>query len=248
MQERHHRGLSGFAMPFRAILFDKDGTLVDFHLTWSAATYSVMERMSGGDPAKLARLVEVNDYDLEQGRIRPTSVLVAGSSADYGLAWAEALDEVGDPAFIANMDRLLSEESLLHVSAIGNPPWLLSTLKDEGYVLGICTNDSEAGARAQCEKLGLMPWLDMVIGYDSGHGRKPEPGPILGFAAAHGLAPHEIVLVGDSTHDLHAVRAAGGLAVAVLSGLAGREELEPHADYVLDDVMALPALLRTLRG
>src|SRR6202012_3713791 len=125
------------------------------------------------------RPVEVNDYDLEQRRIRPTSVLVAGSSADYGLAWAEALDEVGDPAFIANMDRLLSEESLLHVSAIGDPPWLLSTLKEEGYVLGICTNDSEAGARAQCEKLGLMPCLDMVIGYDSGHGRKPEPGPIL---------------------------------------------------------------------
>src|ERR1700761_5866472 len=93
-------GFSGFAMTPRAILFDKDGTLVDFHLTWGAATYSVMERMSGGDPAKLARLVEVNDYDLEQKRIRPTSVLVAGSSADYGLTWAEALNEVGDPAFI----------------------------------------------------------------------------------------------------------------------------------------------------
>jgi phosphoglycolate phosphatase len=233
-------------MPIRAILFDKDGTLVDFHLTWSAAAFAAMQRLSGGDAEKMARLVEINDYDLENQRIRPTSVLVAQSSADYGVTWAHALGETADTAFFEQMDRIFIEEGLKHVTPIGDPPWLLSTLKSRGYLTGICTNDSEAGARAHCEKLGLLPWLDAVLGYDSGHGRKPEPGPVLGFAAAFGVAPEDVALVGDSTHDLHAVKAAGGIAIAVLSGFAGREELAPHADYVIDDVMELPELLESL--
>ena len=235
-------------MPIKAVLFDKDGTLVDFHLTWSAASYEAMRHLAGGDATKMARLVEINDFDTESGRIRPTSMLVAQSSADYGVHWAQALGETPNQAFFTRMDDLLSAECLKYVTPIGDPPWLLSTLKAEGYLLGICTNDSEAGARAQCEKLGLMPWLDAVIGYDSGHGRKPGPGPILGFAAAHGIAASEVALVGDSTHDLHAVRAAGGTAIAVLSGFADRDELAPHADYVIDDVMALPALLLAHKG
>lgn len=233
-------------MPIRAILFDKDGTLVDFHLTWSAAAYAAMQRLSGGDPEKMARLVEINDYDLATHSIRPTSVLVAQSSADYGVTWAEALGETADSAFFSQMDRIFIEEGLKHVTPIGDPPWLLSNLKSKGYLTGICTNDSEAGARAHCEKLGLLPWLDAVLGYDSGHGRKPDPGPVLGFAEAFGVMPRDIALVGDSTHDLHAVKAAGGTAIAVLSGFAGREELEPHADHVIGSVMELPALLESL--
>ena len=55
----------------KAILFDKDGTLVDFHATWGAATYATMHRMAKGDADKLARLAEANHYDLERRLIRP---------------------------------------------------------------------------------------------------------------------------------------------------------------------------------
>ena len=55
-----------------------------------------------------------------------------------------------------------------------------------------------------------------------------------------------MALVGDSTHDLHAARAAGAVAIAVLTGPAPRHELEPHADYVVDTIAELPAYLRKL--
>ena len=48
-------------------------------------------------------------------------------------------------------------------------------------------------------------------------------------------------MVGDSTHDLIAGRAAGMHTVAVLTGLAVREDLENLADMVLPDVSHLPA-------
>jgi phosphoglycolate phosphatase len=49
------------------------------------------------------------------------------------------------------------------------------------------------------------------------------------------------VMVGDSQHDLHSGREAGMRVVAVLTGLAGREELSALADVVLPDVSHLPA-------
>ncbi|MFD2856539.1 HAD family hydrolase [Seohaeicola zhoushanensis] len=50
-------------------------------------------------------------------------------------------------------------------------------------------------------------------------------------------------MVGDSTHDLFAGRTAGMHTVGVLTGVAGHEDLAPHADVVLPDIGHLPAWL-----
>jgi phosphoglycolate phosphatase len=233
-------------MALRAILFDKDGTLVDYQATWGAATYAVMARMADGDEAKIAELAAASHYDIATRQVLPTSPLVASSSADYGVTWAEILGQVADSAFLRRMDQLFVQEGLGRVAPIGDPVGLLRTLREQGLALGVITNDSEAGAKAQCDHLGITPLLDAVIGYDSGHGRKPECGQILAFSGKHGIPPAETALVGDSLHDLHAARAAGVIAVAVLSGLAGEDELAAHADHVLDDIMALPDLIARL--
>jgi phosphoglycolate phosphatase len=66
----------------------------------------------------------------------------------------------------------------------------------------------------------------------------------LAFAAALGLAPANLAMVGDATHDLDMAKAAGfGLKVAVLSGTGTAKDLTPHADVVLPSVRELVALL-----
>lgn len=235
-------------MALRAILFDKDGTFVDFQATWSPATHAVMRRMAAGDADKFAALAAHNHYDPETGKLAPTSPLVAGSSADYGQAWAAILGVAPSTAFLSHMDTLFAEEALAHLAPIGEPARLFEGLKRDGYALGIVTNDSEIGARSQCDRLGLTPWLDAIIGYDSGHGRKPEAGQIRAFGRRHGYRPSEMALVGDTLHDLHAARAAGVTAIAVLTGFADATVLAPHADHVLPDLMALPALLASKRA
>ena len=123
---------------------------------------------------------------------------------------------------------------------------MLRALQARGLRLGLATNDAEANARQQLEMLGLHGHLDFVAGYDSGHGGKPEPGMVLAFAAALGVAPAQVALVGDTPHDMGAARAAGAIAVAVLSGPVGRAVLEPMADHVIDSIADLPALVDTL--
>lgn len=72
-------------MAIKAILFDKDGTLIDFDATWGPAAYEVMRTLAAGDRAKLARLIEVSDYVEETRSFRPSSPLVGGSAISSGV-------------------------------------------------------------------------------------------------------------------------------------------------------------------
>ena len=109
----------------KAVLLDKDGTVIDFDRTWGPAAYEVMRELAGGDPLKLERLVAVSEYDLVTRSFRPTSPLVAGSSADYGPAWAAALEREPGPGLYAEMDERFRIWGLRHLAPIGRPAEVL---------------------------------------------------------------------------------------------------------------------------
>jgi phosphoglycolate phosphatase len=226
-------------MTLRAILFDKDGTFVDFDKTWGPAAFRVMSRMAGGDRAKIERLMHVSHYDEVGYRFRPTSPLVAGSSGDYGPLWAEAIGVPYSEIVTAEMDRLFIEEGLAGLTPIGEPAAVMAALKARGLVLGIVTNDSENGARHQAAKLDISHHFDFIVGWDSGHGRKPAPGQITAFLDAYGMKPAEVAMIGDSLHDMHAARAAGVVAVGVTTGPLIPPDFHLHADIVLPSIMEL---------
>lgn len=228
----------------KAILFDKDGTLIDFDRTWGPAAGAVMRTLAGEDAAALRRLEEVSHYLPDEERFLFTSPLVAGSSAHYGPLWALALGRESSDAFLGLIDRLFSQEGLCSLSPIGRPATTLAALKAVGLRLGIATNDAEDNARLQAEALGLTPLLDAVHGYDSGYGSKPDPGMISAFATRFGLAPVELAVVGDSVHDLTAAHSAGARFILVRTGPAPIDAMIDSADLVLDSIADLtPALL-----
>lgn len=230
-------------MTLRAILFDKDGTFVDFDRTWGPAAFRVMSRMAGGDRARVERLMAVSHYDEARLRFLPTSPLVAGSSADYGPLWAEAIGVPFSPQVTDEMDRLFVEEGLAGLAPIGDPEAAIGALKRRGLVLGVVTNDSENGARHQTAALKIDHHFDYIVGWDSGHGRKPAPGQITAFLDAYGMKPTEVAMIGDSLHDMHAARAAGVVAVGVTSGPLVPEDFERHADVVLPSIMEIESWL-----
>ncbi|MBV1704428.1 MAG: HAD-IA family hydrolase, partial [Hyphomicrobiales bacterium] len=172
----------------------------------------------------------------------------AGSSVDYGPRWARALGRDADPDFLRGIDATLRRAAGRRLGPLGDPAAEFAPLKAMGFWLGIATNDAEANARAQTDALGLSPHLDFLAGYDSGHGRKPAPGMVTAFAASVGCAPGEVLFVGDSAVDMATARAAGAVAVGVLCGPAGREELASLADHLVADVSAAVALAGRLRA
>jgi phosphoglycolate phosphatase len=226
---------AGGPSPIRAILFDKDGTLFDFQATWGPWTRGMIEAESRGDPAVAAALAEVLGYDLATGRFRPDAVVVAATTATVADTMLPLLPWTTREDLIARMEARAAGLVQVEAAPLGE---VLARLAAMGLVLGVATNDSEAPARVHLAH--VAGHFAFVAGYDSGWGGKPAPGQLLAFAAAVDIAPEACAMVGDSLHDLAAARAAGMLRVGVLTGMAGRDTLEPAADVVLGSIAELP--------
>ena len=220
-----------------AVLFDKDGTLFDFHATWSVWAHGVIGDLACGDAGLMARLAGAAHYDLDGRRFRPTSPIIAGPNREAAECFASALPGHAVEKIELHLMRRAAEAPL--VPAVPLAPYL-DDLRARGLRLGVVTNDTESGARAHLGSTGVLDRFDFIAGFDSGHGAKPTPGPLLAFARTVAVDPARIVMVGDSAHDLIAGRAAGMQTVGVLTGPAPRADLAPLADVVLPDIGHIP--------
>ena len=181
----------------------------------------------------------VSLYDAAERRLLPGSPVVIETTYGYGKLWAEVLGVPLNPEFVDRIDGMYFQTTLDDLTPIGDVKALLNKLAARGLRLGLMTNDADANTRAQLRQLGIDQWLEFVAAYDSGHGHKPDPDPVLAFAAFAGVAPAQVAVVGDTEHDLVAARAAGAIAVGVLSGPVPRERMEPHADVLLPSIATL---------
>ena len=225
--------MNATASAIKAVLFDKDGTLIDFDATWGPTFHALIVQLAEGDDARMRRLCEAGGYDFDTRAFHPDSILVAGSNDDVVEAFAEILEHADPMALAAEINAGIGALSLPHLSAFPELEDALAQLVNLGLVLGVATNDSEASARTQVEALGLTTRFATILGFDSGHGAKPGPGMVTAFCAAHGLMPDEVVMVGDSLHDIHAGRAAGARTLGVATGPRGAAAFGADADHVV---------------
>lgn len=225
---------------YTALVFDKDGTLFDFHATWGAWSAGFIENLAGDDPVRRDVLADAMGYDLVAGTFHRWSPVIAETVDVLVAIIHAALPDMDEADLRARVLETSSHAPQVEATALVP---LLGRLRAEGYTLGLATNDGEAPARAHLERAGIAGAFEFIAGYDSGHGGKPGPGMLRAFCAATGSEPARTVMIGDSTHDLVAGRAAGMTTVGVLTGLAAAEDLAPHADAVLADIAALPGWL-----
>lgn len=221
----------------QGVLFDKDGTLFDFEATWTGWAQAMLGDLAGGDAGRASDLGARIGFDYAARRFAPDSTAIAGTTADIVRLLSPGVPEMTASALEARLNAAAAAAPQVPTVPLGP---LLAGLRARGLMLGVATNDSEAPARAHLAAAGQEAAFDFIAGYDSGFGGKPAPGMCLGFAHAVGLAPECVAMVGDSTHDLVAGRAAGMRCVAVLTGMAEAGDLAPLADVVLPDIGALP--------
>lgn len=227
----------------KAILFDKDGTLLDFDATWTPAFETAALLAAGGVTELAGTLLSSTGLDPATGKSAAGSLLAAGNSAELAAAWI-ALGARYEPEQLSReLDRIFVRR-MHDARPLPGLETAIVSLSGKGYLLGVASSDSEAAIRAFLEGTGLAAWFRFVTGYDTGHGPKPEPGMVFGFADALGISPSNVAVIGDNTHDLEMARAAGaGLAIGVLTGTSGRHDLEPLADAVLDSAADLVGFL-----
>jgi len=226
------------------IVFDKDGTLFDFRVSWGGWAKEFLPSISR-NAAHTGQLGQAIGFDLVTGEFAADSPVIASTASEIALRLLPFLPDVSAEDLT---DRIDAAATCAVMSETVPLRPLLTGLRARGLRLGVATNDSEAPARAHLAAHGLLDLFDFIAGYDSGHGAKPGPGMCLAFGQAMGLDGSRTVMVGDSRHDLEAGRAAGMHTIAVLTGVATASDLAPYADVVLKDIGAIPAWLDSLPG
>lgn len=230
--------------PIQGLLFDKDGTLIDFFETWSPVYEQAAHHVARGDRKLAEHLLAIGGRDPATKRFRPESPLASGTNEQITRLWAAAAGHADVQGLNLHLNRFFKEHAIANARPVTDLVNLFGRLKSRGMKLGLATMDSSAAAEAQLESFGVRRLMDFVCGYDSGFGHKPGPGMVHGFCRSAGLPAEAVAVVGDSPHDLDMARSAGaGLAIGVLTGVSPRELLELHADMVLESIAELERAL-----
>jgi phosphoglycolate phosphatase len=183
-----------------AIAFDLDGTLLDTIHDLAAAVNALMEEL-GYPPLPKA---EIRDF---VGKGVPNLVRRALARANRVSPEAIEAAEVEDGLvrYQAHYAALLGRESVLYPGVREG----LDRLAATGIPMAVITNKSSRFVRPHLDLADLTRYFRMLVGGDDLPTKKPAPGPLLHVAAALGVPPARLLMVGDSGNDAQAARAAG---------------------------------------
>jgi phosphoglycolate phosphatase len=234
-------------MSIRAVLFDKDGTLIDVDATWVPIYREMLMDIFATDLAAAEALMEKAGFDRATERFRAGSILAGGTTRQLIDVLWPGLESTG----VEEKARLL-DHGYTHLVRDRLTPLMplepiMAELRAMGFILGVATNDSHASATAHMSQAGVIGHFEAIIAADTVPVPKPSGNMIRSFAEKTGLPPSAIAMVGDNHHDMEEARNGGaGLAIAVLSGNAAHADIAHLADHTLASIAELPALLRSL--
>jgi phosphoglycolate phosphatase len=233
----------GPLLAIRGILFDKDGTIVDYWRTWVPINRKVALFAARGDQALSEELLRLGGHDPATDRVLPGSPLAAGDFDDIANAFAAHPDVAAASELAPEIERIFCAGGAAHSALIEGARETIIELKRRAFRIGLATNDSAGGLEASLAQHDILHLFEFTAGCDSGYGSKPDPRMVLAFCACVGIERGQVAVVGDAVHDLAMGRAArAGLTVGVLSGTSARRDLENYADAIVADVNALLAM------
>lgn len=223
--------------PYQTVIFDKDGTLLDFNAMWAGWVVSLAARLERASGLRLADdYYRGMDYDHAAGTVIAGGRLALTPMAELRDYTREFLRQRGLPAKLAQaaLDSAWhAPDPVVMARPLFDLAWFFGELRARGLRVAVATSDDRASTRATLAANGAVHLVDVLVCADDGVPIKPEPEMVWAVCRATGCLPAECIMVGDAVVDMQMARAAGCLGVGVLSGLASAEQLGPWADVLL---------------
>ncbi len=228
----------------RAAIVDLDGTMVDtlgdFEVALNRAladldlppvSRALVERTVGKGSEHLIRSVLAHQLALPE---------LKGVSHGFD---ARSVDHLYEPAWQRYQHHYLAvngQFAAVYPGVVAG----LQQLRDAGWHLACLTNKPLAFAKPLLQDKGLAGFFTHVFGGDSFARKKPDPLPLLKTCEALGTLPAHTLMVGDSSNDAQAARAAGCPVVLVRYGYNHGEPVDGVvANAHVDTLTAIPAAL-----
>jgi phosphoglycolate phosphatase len=223
------------------VVFDKDGTLIDFHAMWGGWARELGQRLDGATRRPVAGDVfAAIGFDPVSGRVRAGAPLAVATMAEIAeivaaviRRWCPsvaAARRAVDAAWF-RPDPVASAVPTVDLAA------LFGLVRDSGRLIAVATTDDRSPTEATLRGLAIRDHVSALACGDDGIGVKPDPAMVLAICAALRTPPERVAVVGDTPADLAMGRSAGaGRVIGVLTGVGARGELEPLADAVLGSI------------
>jgi phosphoglycolate phosphatase len=227
----------------KLILFDIDGTLITSRGAGRRAMRTALERVFGAAGG-------IDQYDL--GGRTDTRIVhdVMGALGWEPVRVKDRLDDFFE-AYLAGLTSEIGDGR--HVVTLPGVSLVVDRLAQSAdVVLGLVTGNIEEGARIKLLPTGLWPHF-RVGAYGSDHMDRRRL-PSLAARRAHALvghvfAPTEVVVIGDTPHDIDCARAFGAVAIAVSTGQYTRAALlAERPDHLFDDLGDVEQVLAAVLG
>ena len=228
------------------VVFDKDGTLIDFHAMWSGWARDLAAGLEAATGRDLRVPLYRNlGYDDATGRADAHGQLAATPMARIRDATQAVLLEAGiapDDATAALLAAWHAPDPVELAVPLADLAALFGALRATGRRLAVATSDDRGPTERTLAAAGVDGLIDAVVCADDGLPVKPAPDMVLAICRRLGMAPARTAIVGDSVADLAMGRAAGvRRCIAVLTGVGTAGDLAPYADVTLASIAGLVA-------
>jgi len=225
------RGQGGWP---EAVLFDLDGTLIESAPDIAAAANELLAADKLG-PLTVGQVSALVGNGI--GKLVERAYALCGAPL-YG----EALEVRQARMMDIYANHLTNLTTLL--------PWArqaVETWHAAGSKIAVVTNKPEAFSRTILGHFGLAPFIDLVVGGDTGPARKPAPDMLLHALKVFGVEPRRALMIGDGPADIDAARAANVRSIAVGGGYTAVPTEELGADLHVERLAGLPAAVERLQ-
>lgn len=231
----------------RAVLFDKDGTLIDFNnmwLTWLEYLLTTLVKKHQLTEKVISEFEVAIGVDLTRRCIDPKGLMVTGKFDELRNSIALCMSRYGieqEKARESFNSVVIAGEDALDWQGLTKPvPGLegvLKKLKAETIKMAVVTADTTLRAQKSLSYLGITSYFETIIGADMV--KETKPAPDMAFLACELLEvdPNEAVVIGDNILDMYMGKDAGlAGSIGVLTGVCQKEQLEKVADAVVNSV------------
>ncbi len=229
-----------------AIIFDKDGTLLDFDAFWVPVTEKavclLLEQLKMQNTPLREILIA---YGVSDGTTRVDGVLCHGTYSQMAEITYDILKKYG---YSGDCDRVKSclvaayEKCTSYGRIEPTCPELAATigeLKLKNKRLAVVTTDNSEITLTCLKALGIYGLFDKVYTDDTVTPAKPNPYCLLDFCRLYGLQPCRTVMVGDTMTDVNFAKNAGAISVALVKEEREGSAVSSEADIVISKISEL---------
>ncbi len=139
----------------------------------------------------------------------------------------------------AQIDTRVSEieyEAALDATKTAGIETVVEFARDEGLKQGIYTFNTHRNAEASLRHAGLLEYFDTIVGRDDVENPKPHKEHLITLCRKLGVAPRDIVVIGDTYRDIQGAKKVGAKSIAIRTKTSGfsNEEIFASADIIID--------------